>query len=189
MNKKKLYQSKFIPDFPGYKADTRGNIWSCWKTRPLFKVGKRGYFNTVSYMSTKWRILKGGRVFGYKVVVLSRNKQLYSKRVHRLILETFVGECPKGMEACHNNGIRNDNRLENLRWDTVKNNEADKRLHGTMLEGEKCHFSKLNKFQVQRIKLMREITPRIACWKIGKIFNTSRQNIQHIIKKESWKHI
>ena len=52
-------------------------------------------------------------------------------RVHRLILETFVGPCPPGMEACHGNGIRTDNRLENLRWDTRKANCADAVRHGT----------------------------------------------------------
>lgn len=52
------------------------------------------------------------------------------KRVHRLVLEAFVG--PGGtLYGCHNNGQKTDNRLENLRWDTAQANSDDKELHGT----------------------------------------------------------
>lgn len=42
--------------------------------------------------------------------------------VHRLVYETFVGEIPEGMEIDHINTIRTDNRLENLRCVTRKEN-------------------------------------------------------------------
>lgn len=35
------------------------------------------------------------------------------------------------MAACHNNGDCTDNRLLNLRWDTVSANHLDKVIHGT----------------------------------------------------------
>lgn len=50
--------------------------------------------------------------------------------VHRLVLLAFVGPCPEGMEACHNNGDPADNRLPNLRWDTRKANVSDTLAHG-----------------------------------------------------------
>ena len=43
-----------------------------------------------------------------------------TRLVHRLVLETFVGAAPAGMEGCHNDGNRFNKRLENLRWDTPK---------------------------------------------------------------------
>lgn len=49
----------------------------------------------------------------------------YRVAVHRLVLESFVGPCPDGMEACHNNGNGFDNRIENLRWDTHESNMRD----------------------------------------------------------------
>lgn len=52
------------------------------------------------------------------------------KYVHRLVLEAFVGECPDGMETCHKNGIRTDNRLENLYWGTSSENSHDIVRHG-----------------------------------------------------------
>lgn len=53
-----------------------------------------------------------------------------TKTIHRLVLEAFNGPCPEGMEACHENGIRSDNRLINLRWDTSSSNNVDIVKHG-----------------------------------------------------------
>jgi len=51
--------------------------------------------------------------------------------VHRLVLDAFVGECPEGMECCHNDGKPAHNHLSNLRWDTHQNNMKDSIKHGT----------------------------------------------------------
>lgn len=51
--------------------------------------------------------------------------------VHRLVLEAFVGPCPPGMEGAHGNGRHTDNRPENLRWATHRENVADAVKHGT----------------------------------------------------------
>lgn len=45
-----------------------------------------------------------------------------SSRAHRVIWETFKGEIPDGYEIDHINNIRDDNRLENLRCVTHKEN-------------------------------------------------------------------
>lgn len=77
---------------------------------------------------------------GYRVVALY-NPPVRGKgrQVHRLVLEAFVGPCPPGMEACHCNGISDDNRLVNLRWDTRSNNNLDTVLHGTHRNARKTH--------------------------------------------------
>ncbi|AXH49957.1 HNH endonuclease [Mycobacterium phage Glexan] len=93
----------------------------------------------------KYKVSDDGRVFGFKGQELKRmwtpsgyrrvniyypDGTVRKQRVHRMVLETFVGPCPPGMEACHNNGTPGDNRLSNLRWDTPKANQADKVKHG-----------------------------------------------------------
>lgn len=50
---------------------------------------------------------------GYFSVCVQGHRNLL---VHRLVLETFVGPCPDGMECDHVNRNRSDNRLKNLRW-------------------------------------------------------------------------
>lgn len=60
---------------------------------------------------------------GYCRVLLSNGRKCKkSLSVHRLVYETFVAEIPEGLEIDHINGIRNDNRLENLRVVTHKEN-------------------------------------------------------------------
>lgn len=54
------------------------------------------------------------------------------RTMHSLVMEAFVGPRPEGMQVCHNDGNRENNRLSNLRYDTPSANAADRYLHGTM---------------------------------------------------------
>lgn len=66
----------------------------------------------------------------YPVVELSDGKSRECM-VHRLMLSAFHGPAPEGQEGCHGNGIKTDNRIENLRWDTHSSNCEDLVRHGT----------------------------------------------------------
>jgi hypothetical protein len=59
---------------------------------------------------------------GYLVVSLPGGKV----PVHVLVLGTFRGPCPEGLERLHRNGNNQDNRLRNLRYGTKEENERDK---------------------------------------------------------------
>jgi hypothetical protein len=82
---------------------------------------------------------------GYLSVALSTAEGKVYRYVHGLILETFVGPRPEGMESCHNNGIHTDCRAENLRWDTHSNNILDVIRHGNY----RYPNSRLNEEQVR----------------------------------------
>jgi len=68
---------------------------------------------------------------GYPSVALSQGGVVTKLYVHRLVLLAFWGQPLPGEEACHNNGDRTDNRLENLRWDRHGSNMDDAVAHGT----------------------------------------------------------
>ena len=55
-----------------------------------------------------------------------------TKKVHRLVLETFVGPSPVGMECLHIDGNPTNNHIENLRWGTRIENRADIRRHAQL---------------------------------------------------------
>lgn len=56
---------------------------------------------------------------GYPRVLLNYGRSVQRvHRVHRLVLEAFVGPPPQGCEASHRNHVRTDNRLVNLVWES-----------------------------------------------------------------------
>lgn len=59
---------------------------------------------------------------GYPQVLVRKPKRTIAL-VHRLVFETFIGEIPKGYEIDHINTVRDDNRLENLRVVTHRENQ------------------------------------------------------------------
>ncbi len=164
-----IYQIKDIPNFPGYQIDTNGDVWSS-KTKGINK-------KITPCIRNK-----------YVGVSLRKDKKNHSKHIHRLMLEAFVGVCPEGMEACHNNGNKTDNSLENLRWDTSKNNHIDRRKHGTMPLGEQCKSSKLKAEQVIKIRELFS-TGKYSFVELGRMFNISNDNVGHIVRRERWTHL
>lgn len=110
-----------IPGYDGYDASNLGRIRSRKGRVPLILKQRLHY----------------GR--GYPVVELCQNNKSRESMVHRQVLLAFHGEPPEGFEACHNNGIRTDNRLENLRWDTHSGNSFDQVAHGTHHHVRKTH--------------------------------------------------
>jgi hypothetical protein len=84
--------------------------------------------------------LKPGRhpKTGYRNVSLRREGKSYNRYVHRLVLEAFVGPCPKGMQSRHfPDKDTSNNALTNLQWGTPKQNQDDRITHGTDGRGER----------------------------------------------------
>lgn len=63
---------------------------------------------------------------GRRIVQLNVGNRQRSRYVHQLVLESFVGPRPSGMEGCHYDDDPSNNHLSNLRWDTREANERDK---------------------------------------------------------------
>ena len=161
--------------------------------------GYSGYFvSNYGEMYSKWegggnnrRIgeclnrLKCAYSDGRVQVNLSKNKKRISKRVHRIVLEAFVGPCPEGMEACHfpDRDTRN-NRLDNLRWDTKASNHRDRVVHGTDNTGEKNGSAKLTWEKVAKIRAERASTTyRVLAEK----YNVSLSAIQQVCERKTWR--
>jgi hypothetical protein len=151
-----------------YEVSDLGNIRS--KVREgVTLYGKRTYGGNVikPFIST----------VGYPAVNLTfkgYRKQFY---LHRLVLEAFVGKAPEGMEACHNNGIRADAKLTNLRWDTRSNNALDKRNHETWQGGENNGNAKLTNQQAQEIKNSNSSSKKLA--KLYGVGQTTILRVKH----------
>lgn len=82
---------------------------------------------------------------GYLVVGLRRPTDHYPsmRKVHRLVLESFVGPPPvPGLFGCHNDGNPSNNYVANLRWDTCAGNAQDTLKHGKHYNARKTACSK-----------------------------------------------
>ncbi len=113
---------KDIPGYEGeYQASDQGQIKSLkrealsrnWSTRQPF------------YRTVPERILKPGRYckYGHVSVILRRGTN--GQSVHQLVMRTFIGDPPEGMEVLHINGQPADNRLSNLRYGSRRDNILD----------------------------------------------------------------
>lgn len=161
---------KEIPGHPGYRITKHGRVWSG--------------------ISHKWLSTHVHKTTGYVMVALGNNHR--GLRVHRLILRTFVGPCPEGMEGCHNDGIKTHNWLDNLRWDTPSGNYKDKVKHGTaknLFQAGKDNTRPTAKLSFNKTEQIREL------WDSGlytqddlaKKFNVTQSTISRVINNRTWK--
>lgn len=101
------------------------------------------YFRTPRPL--KWKI----GTDGYPRVAIAGCWRL----VHQLILETFIGPCPKGLEARHLNNDPMNPRLDQLVWDTHQTNLLDKRTFNTDHNASKTHCDNGHEFSPENTRI------------------------------------
>lgn len=167
-----------IPNFPGYTVDRHGRVFSRFKRGP-------GLHITDSRREVS-QATSGGRK--RLRVTLYKNEKPVSVFVHRLVLEAFVGPCPTGMECCHEDGDEANNCLGNLKWGTRKDNEADKKRHGTAsrLCGQDNPMARLTIREVKKIRRLASLG-QYSQREIAAKFRTSQGRVSLIVRGESWR--
>lgn len=112
--------------------------WYEWR----YQVSNLWRIKTLSY---KWRwthrILSTPQNSAwYCLVTLYSGKYYKTPRVHRLVLSEFIPNPDSKPQVNHKNGIKTDNRVENLEWCTGSQNVK----HAYDSLWLKSHFSKIN---------------------------------------------
>lgn len=171
-----------IPNYPGYRAGDDGSIWTQWRT---CRSGR--------FLISKWRRMKPsinkrrtrGRTYLY--LNLCKDGRPKTFRVHRLILLTFEGPCPKGHESCHWDGNPLNNNRQNLRWGLPIDNRQDNERLDRYQKGSAHSQSKLTERKVLRIFYLsaRGVLQR----NIAKYFNVSLPTISMILRRKIWTHV
>lgn len=170
-----------IPQFPGYRIGDDGSVWSC--RRPV-GLGYGGGFKVIE--TTVWHLLKPKPSRGgYLQVTLSHRKV---RKVHRLVLEAFVGPRPPRHEACHfpDRDVTN-NRLSNLRWATKSDNMRDRLLHGTDNRGSKHPLSRLTDDDVRAIR--DAYSQGVSQTSLARCYGMKQPGICAIVHGITWSHI
>ena len=125
---------------------------------------------------------------GYLQIRLAKGYTRYTTTVHALVASVFIGLRPEGLDVCHNDGNQVNNYLYNLRYDTKKNNSADRDKHGKTVRGSKAAGSKLTEDNVIEIRKLLE-SESVAQVKIAKRFGVSPRTISGIKCGNSWAHV
>ena len=124
---------------------------------------------------------------GYEVVSFSNNDKTKNYYKHRLLLHAFIGKCPEGCEVLHINGNKLDNRLENLRWGTRKENVADSIKHGVAAIGAKNGQAQLT---VDMVKYIRQFSlTKDSVEKLSNQFQVSNYVIRKVLNGLTYKGI
>lgn len=129
---------------------------------------------------------------GYRIVKLSNGKNRSQKLVHAVVMATFCGPRPKGMDINHKNGIRDDNRIENLEYATRSENHLHAyRVLGRPVvsnKGSKAGRAKLTESDVLEIR-KRYAAGGVSQDSLAKEYGVSQHTISCIILRKNWTHI
>lgn len=115
------------------------------------------------------------------------------KLAHVLVAEAFLPPKPTDRhEVAHNDGTRTNNHFTNLRWATPKENQADRRIHGTHLSGSMCPTSKVTEEIVASIKAEYERGGRryaggsVTMQQLADTYGISIAQVSRIVNGKQW---
>ncbi len=135
------------------------------------------------------KILKNGFSRGYPKVNLSIDSKKTMFEIHRLVAIAFIPNTENKRYVNHINGIKTDNRLENLEWVTASENNIHAYNTGLMisLKGADRVNSKLDNTSILVIREAREAGFMIK--NIANYFKVTRGTISTILRGLAWSHV
>ncbi len=127
---------------------------------------------------------------GYLMFKLSFRGSLYNLLAHRLVAIAFLGYPPEGKrEVNHRNGVKSDNRVENLEWVSRSENSlhAARVLNRQTPHGEDASRSFLKTEDVLRIRQM--ALDGMPYKDIALEFGITKTHASRIARGVQWQHV
>jgi hypothetical protein len=163
-----------------YEISSAGSV----KSLPKSWITGRGTLLTKG--ETIMKLNKSNK--GYLRICLTKEKTEKMIGVHRLVAIAFLPNYDDLPEVNHINGVKDDNRLENLEWVTRQENaiHAVKNKLQVPVFGEKHGISVLTE---KNVLAMRALDGVLSKKEIAKKFKVSQRTAYLVLNRETWKHI
>ena len=89
---------------------------------------------------------------GYKLIDLWKKEGKKAHTVHRLVAEHYIENIENKPQVDHINRDKLDNRVENLRWVTISENQQNtgKRINNTSGHKNICYVKNRNRWKYQK---------------------------------------
>lgn len=154
---------KPIPNHNGYEVSNRGNVYS--------------------YRKNKWMKLVPDKD-GYRRVEIRSGETPKTWPVHRLVMLAFVGS--SDLQVNHRNGVKYDNRLENLEYATPSENLR----HAMYVLGKHWGHKPRARMTEEEVRIAKKLF-RLGMWQriIASLFGVKRQQISKIVLGQNWPEI
>lgn len=151
----------------------------------LYKVNSCGKITNKNLRILNDRIKKG-----YNTCRLFKDGTYKENLVHRLVAQAFIPNPENKPQVNHINGIKSDNRVENLEWCTISENTSHAHKKGLI----KKRYGVLNNFTILSEKQVLEIRnyPKLSPEKKKEIaitYGVSYNTISDILARRRWKHL
>lgn len=171
-----------IKDIKGYEGlyavTTNGKVWSHPK------------LNGKSRRCGHWMKLHTYK--GYVYANLCKNGKYKNHLVHRIVGEAFLSKHRNDFEINHLNGVKNDNRIENLEWCSRAKNCQHAYTTGLHvhngLKGEENPRSKLSGKDVEYIRAFIEPTADDRKFLMDR-FGIAKSTLSALLNNKTWRHV
>lgn len=170
-----------IPGLPGYQASSQGRVRSL--AREVLRSDGRTEHRRECIISQ----CMGSR--GYMLVSfwtrIDGKRRRVSQLTHRIVAAAFLGPCPDGLEVNHANGVKTDNRLENLEYVTRSENERHARRTG-LKQSHKGERNSAVKLTQEAVLLCRQLAGSVPQRILAERFGVSQSAISLAVSGANW---
>lgn len=163
---------KTITDYPDYEVSNKGSV--------------RSYKNNYRVIMRGFKCRKG-----YPKVYLTnygtKGKSIFA---HRLVALEFIDNPHNYPQVNHINGIKTDNRVENLEWcDNTHNQREAWRLGLIKNETRQGANNGMTKLTVEQVLEIRELYPKLSQNELSRKFSIAQSQIWAIVNRKTWFYI